>query len=458
MVFFQASLLGGYAYAHASAARLRPSRQVLLHLIVLAVPLAVLPLAVNPRLMRGGETNPVLDVLTLLSVSVGLPFLVVSATAPLLQQWFTRTGHPAARDPYFLYAASNLGSMLALLGYPTLVEPRLPLQGPSWLTQTTLWSVGYGVLAALTALCALTLWWKPAGGPAAASEPADDAAAGSGLGGRRRLHWIALAFVPSSLLLGATTYITTDLAAVPLLWVLPLTIYLLTFILAFGRWPRVLQRIRTSARLYGMLRAPPEAATGGSGPDRRPAALRAHALRGRHAAVRDAADGGQDDPAAARRHARGVEHVHGVLPGRAARRLRLRAREHRAAAALAPGAPASGRARAAPGGAAPGREPAPAAGRRGQPGARRAHAPVGLGGPALPGGERDRAAAAEVVHPDRAPGRARSVLPLRGEQPRQHAGAAGLPDPGRAAPAAAGPELAHPDHAVERGLRRARGR
>lgn len=243
MVFFQASLLGGYAYAHASAARLRPSRQVLLHLIVLAVPLAVLPLAVNPRLMRGGETNPVLDVLTLLSVSVGLPFLVVSATAPLLQQWFTRTGHPAARDPYFLYAASNLGSMLALLGYPTLVEPRLPLQGPSWLTQTTLWSVGYGVLAALTALCALTLWWKPAGGPAAASEPADDAAAGSGLGGRRRLHWIALAFVPSSLLLGATTYITTDLAAVPLLWVLPLTIYLLTFILAFGRWPRVLQRI-----------------------------------------------------------------------------------------------------------------------------------------------------------------------------------------------------------------------
>ena len=125
MVFFQAALLGGYAYAHASTARLRPSRQALLHLVVLAVPLAVLPLAVNPRLLRGGEANPVLDVLTLLSVSVGLPFLVVSATAPLLQKWFTRTGHPAARDPYFLYAASNLGSMLALLGYPTLVEPRL---------------------------------------------------------------------------------------------------------------------------------------------------------------------------------------------------------------------------------------------------------------------------------------------------------------------------------------------
>jgi hypothetical protein len=242
MVFFQAALLGGYAYAHASSARLRPSRQALVHLAVFALPLAVLPLAVNPRLLRGGEANPVLDVLTLLSLSVGLPFLVVSATAPLLQQWFTRTGHPAARDPYFLYAASNLGSMLALLGYPTLVEPRLPLQGPGWLTQTTLWSAGYGVLAVLTALCALTLWWKPAGAVTAPPEETVDAPAEPALGWPRRLHWIALAFVPSSLLLGATTYITTDLAAVPLLWVLPLAIYLLTFILAFGRWPRVLHR------------------------------------------------------------------------------------------------------------------------------------------------------------------------------------------------------------------------
>ena len=243
MVFFQAALLGGYAYAHASSARLRPSRQALVHLIVLALPVAVLPLAVNPRLLRGGEANPVFDVLTLLSVSVGLPFLVVSATAPLLQQWFTRTGHPAARDPYFLYAASNLGSMLALLGYPTLVEARLPLQGPGWLTQTTLWSAGYGVLAVLTLLCALTLWGKPAGAVTAPPEETVDAPAEPALGWPRRLHWIALAFVPSSLLLGATTYITTDLAAVPLLWVLPLAIYLLTFILAFGRWPRLLHHM-----------------------------------------------------------------------------------------------------------------------------------------------------------------------------------------------------------------------
>src|SRR6266436_4187332 len=95
MVFFQAALLGGYAYAHATTAWLGVRRQVLLHVALLALPLAVLPLAVNPALLRGGESNPILDVLLLLSLSVGLPFLVVSATAPLIQKWFTQTGHPA---------------------------------------------------------------------------------------------------------------------------------------------------------------------------------------------------------------------------------------------------------------------------------------------------------------------------------------------------------------------------
>ena len=250
MVFFQAALLGGYAYAHLLTSRLRPARQVLVHLIALALPFAVLPLTVNPRWLRGGEANPILDVLTLLSLSVGLPFLVVSATAPLLQKWFTRTGHPAAHDPYFLYAASNLGSMLALIGYPTLVEPRLHLQGSGWLGQTTLWSVGYALLALLTAGCALTLWARPAPEPdAIAAAPEPVAPAEPRPRWPRRLHWIVLAFVPSSLLLGVTTYITTDLAAVPLLWVLPLAIYLLTFILAFGRWPRILHRVVTALAL-----------------------------------------------------------------------------------------------------------------------------------------------------------------------------------------------------------------
>ncbi len=249
MVFFQAALLGGYAYAHASTAWLAVSRQMLLHVALLALPAAVLPLAVNPALLRGGEANPVLDVLLLLSLSVGLPFLVVSATAPLIQKWFTRTGHPAARDPYFLYAASNLGSMLALLGYPTLIEPRLHLRGEGWLTQTRLWTLGYLALAVLIALCALTLWRRrsePAAGESqdgASAEVPPEPPPGWG----RYLRWIALAFVPSSLLIGATAYVTTDIAAVPLLWVLPLAIYLLSFILAFGRWPARLHRLVVAA-------------------------------------------------------------------------------------------------------------------------------------------------------------------------------------------------------------------
>jgi hypothetical protein len=249
MVFFQAALLGGYAYAHASAAWLGVRRQMLLHLALLVLPLGVLPLAVNPALLRGGGANPVLDVLLLLSVSVGLPFFVVSATAPLLQKWFTRTAHPAARDPYFLYAASNLGSMLALLGYPILIEPRLHLRGDDGLTQTRLWSFGYVALAVLIACCVLTLWRRVS--DAVGEEPERGAETGAPPepppGWARYLRWIALAFVPSSLLLGATTYVTTDLAAVPLLWVLPLVIYLLTFILAFGRWPVRFHRLVVTA-------------------------------------------------------------------------------------------------------------------------------------------------------------------------------------------------------------------
>lgn len=255
MVFFQAVLLEGYAYAHASAAWLGVRRQMLVHLALLALPLGVLPLTVNPALLRTSGANPVLDVLLLLSVSVGLPFLVVSATAPLIQKWFTRTAHPAARDPYFLYAASNLGSLLALLGYPTLIEPALHLRGEGWLTQTRLWSLGYVALAVLIACCVLTLWRRasdPVGGEAergaetgAPPEPPPSWA--------RYLRWIALAFVPSSVLLGATTYITTDLAAVPLLWVLPLVIYLLTFILAFGRWPERLHRLVVAATAPAVL-------------------------------------------------------------------------------------------------------------------------------------------------------------------------------------------------------------
>jgi spermidine synthase len=233
MVFFQAALLAGYAYAHVSVAWLGVRRQAVLHLALVALTLAVLPLGVEATRLRGSGTHPVLDVLLLLSISVGLPFFAVSATAPLLQRWFAATGHRAGRDPYFLYAASNLGSMLALLAYPTLIEPRLPLRDAGGWSQVRLWSVGYAVLAVLIGLCALALRRG-----VERSEPALDEAAAEGPPTlRARLRWVGLALAPSSLLLGVTTYITTDLAAVPLLWVLPLAVYLFSFVVTFGRWP-----------------------------------------------------------------------------------------------------------------------------------------------------------------------------------------------------------------------------
>jgi hypothetical protein len=207
MVFFQAALLGGYAYAHATTAWLGIRRQTILHLALLAVPLAVLPLGVDASRLPGGEANPVLSVLVLLSLSVGLPFFVVSATAPLLQHWFTHTGHRAARDPYFLYAASNLGSMLALLSYPALIEPRLRLRDAGWLAQTRLWTLGYLLLAVLIVLCAVVAVRRSASRTAAAldavatapaSAPSVEATSWSEpeptIG--RRLYWVALAFAP----------------------------------------------------------------------------------------------------------------------------------------------------------------------------------------------------------------------------------------------------------------------
>src|SRR5437660_4649126 len=156
MVFFQALLLAGYLYAHATTTWLGVRRQALLHLAVLLLPFLTLGLTVQRGLLDYGEGSPVPGLLLVLTLSVGLPFFAVSTSAPLLQKWFAGTGHPAARDPYFLYGASNLGSMLALFGYPLLVEPGLTLEQQRWL-----WRIGYSVLAGLTALCALCLWRSP---------------------------------------------------------------------------------------------------------------------------------------------------------------------------------------------------------------------------------------------------------------------------------------------------------
>lgn len=235
MVFFQAVLLLGYAYAHGSVAWLGVRRQAVVHVLLLLMVLFLLPFSVGEGTTPPTDSNPVPWLLWQLLISIGLPFFVVSSSAPLLQRWFAGTRHPDADDPYFLYGASNLGSLVALLAYPLVVEPSL------WLSeQSQLWAGGYAFLIVMTFGCAVWARRGSAGHGASphSAIPAVDSQSEPAPNLRRRLWWALLAFVPSSLMLGVTTHLTTDIAAVPLLWVLPLATYLLTFVLAFARRPR----------------------------------------------------------------------------------------------------------------------------------------------------------------------------------------------------------------------------
>src|SRR5438093_1448378 len=229
LVFYQAALLAGYLYAHATTSWLGARRQAALHVGLVLLPLLVLPIGIPSGWTPPAAANPIPWLLALLAAAVGLPFFAVSTTSPLLQRWFAGTGHPSAADPYFLYAPSNLGSMLGLLGYPVLLEPHLRLP-----EQSRLWAEGYLLLLALTLACALLLWRSPV--PALA-EPSR--VRSPGLTARRRLRWVLLALAPSSLMLSATTFISTDVEAIPPLWVIPLAMYLLTFVLVFARRPIV---------------------------------------------------------------------------------------------------------------------------------------------------------------------------------------------------------------------------
>ena len=230
MVFFQMLLVAGYGYAY-SASRLQNTRAYfLVHAGLLLISFAVLPVLID-RQSAVPPGNPIGWLFVLLAGTIGLPFFALSTSASTLQHWFSRTSHPAARDPYFLYVSSNLGSLLALVLYPTLVEPWLPLG-----EQSRLWGLGYVAFVVLTGACALAAWRQAQAGHRSAApdnrprdrEPATPIAAA------RRARWVALSFVPSSLMLAVTSYLSTDIAAVPLLWILPLALYLLTFIVAFG--------------------------------------------------------------------------------------------------------------------------------------------------------------------------------------------------------------------------------
>lgn len=232
MMFFQAVLLLGYLWAH-GIARLRALPQLLLQLGLLGVAVVALPLSMN-RMDFSSEWlvhQPVLWLVAALGLGVGLPFMALSTSSPLLQAWFARQDHPRAHDPYFLYAASNAGSLLALLAFPLLVEPLFGVR-----EQATWWSGGFVVLAILMGVCGvMTLRASPGyQGKTSAAHPADSDDDAPAPTSRQKGLWILYAFVPSSLMLGVTTYITTDVAAFPLLWVIPLAIFIASFIVVFS--------------------------------------------------------------------------------------------------------------------------------------------------------------------------------------------------------------------------------
>jgi spermidine synthase len=233
VLFFQASLLAGYLYAHCASKWLGTPRHALFHLILVLVAVLFLPFVLPVHWFVNQRINPSTTVFAVLVCSIGLPFFVLSAGAPLLQKWFAQLKDPSAKDPYFLYGASNLGSMAGLVAYPVLLEPNLTLSQQSYF-----WLYGYLLLLLVTSGCVL-LSLQPISGTVkensmALAIPVSEISS-RGITATRRLRWICWSFVPSSLLLGVTSYVTTDIVSAPLFWALPLAIYLLTYVLAFAR-------------------------------------------------------------------------------------------------------------------------------------------------------------------------------------------------------------------------------
>ena len=263
LVFFQTALLAGYSYAWLAVKRLRPRRQAMTHTVLLALAIALLPVEAGPQWRPAPDSagHPAARILAMLAAVLGLPYVLLSTTGPLLQSWYARMGSrelggqaspagsenreetpapdsaksPTDSQPYRLFALSNAGALIALMAYPLWIEPRLPVH-----VQERLWSIGFVIFAVL---CAITAWIAANVGQRIWSNAKDEASprqATRSPAPLRRVEWIALAGVGSMLLLATTNQLTQNVAPVPLLWIVPLAIYLLTFILTFesSRWYR----------------------------------------------------------------------------------------------------------------------------------------------------------------------------------------------------------------------------
>jgi hypothetical protein len=246
MVFFQAVLLAGYGYAHLLSTKFPFRTSVIIHLAVMIAALAFLPVSSPDEWSRPPETGHAIWLIGLFSISIGLPFFAISANSSLLQSWFSRTGHSSAQDPYFLYGASNIGSFASLILYVILFEPLATLS-----EQNTLWTCGFLILLVLIGLSGyLAVSAKKSsdtgGLQASAISPSDDAAALQ-VTWHARLIWIGYAFIPSALLVAVTAYIQTDVAAAPFLWLVPLALFLLTFVIVFQKRPLISHRMAERA-------------------------------------------------------------------------------------------------------------------------------------------------------------------------------------------------------------------
>ena len=245
MVFFQAMLLAGYAYAHVLSRTLSPGIQVIVHAATLGTAALFLPVGIDAGWQPEGAASPTLWLLALLTACLGAPFFAVAATAPLMQRWFSQTNHPDARDPYFLYAASNAGSVAVLLAFPFLIEPQFANQAQAWA-----WAIGFAALALGVLGCGATILKSGAPPLDPAESTVEETARPSW---RQRGGWVLYAAVPSAMLLGVTAHISNDIAAAPLLWVIPLALYLLTFVNAFATRPLIPPAIAARAMAFALV-------------------------------------------------------------------------------------------------------------------------------------------------------------------------------------------------------------